>query len=106
MRCASFVISFCLLTFSPEYSESFAILSHEAVIDASWDKAILPTLRKRFPNQSDSDYMKAKAYAYGGAILPDIGFFPFGSILYTNLVHYVRSGDFVEELLNEAQDLD
>src|SRR5436190_16117894 len=106
MRLPSFIIlNFFLLITIPEFSESFAILSHEAVVDACWDKAILPTLRKRFPNETDSGYAKAKAYSYGGAIMPDIGFFPFGSIFFSNLVHYVRSGDFTEELLNDSQDL-
>ncbi|MCY7410340.1 MAG: zinc dependent phospholipase C family protein [Chitinophagales bacterium] len=89
----------------PKFSEGFAILTHEAVIDANWDKAILPALKKKFPNNSDSDYIKAKAYTYGGAIMPDMGFFPFAPILFTNLVHYVRSGDFTQSLLDDANDL-
>src|SRR6185503_14929151 len=100
-----YTLLFCLFLTCPKFSESFAILTHEAVVDVSWEKSILPVLRKRFPNGSDSDYIKAKAYTYGGAIMPDIGFFPFGSILFTNLVHYVRSGDFTQALIEESQNL-
>ncbi|HYV91830.1 MAG TPA: zinc dependent phospholipase C family protein [Chitinophagales bacterium] len=98
------LLLFALIIY-PKSSSGFAILTHEAVIDVSWEKSILPVLRKRFPNSSDSDYIKAKAYTYGGAIMPDMGFFPFGSIFFTNLVHYVRSGDFTQSLLDESQDL-
>ena len=83
----------------------FAVLSHEAIIDASWDKAITSLLLKKFPNTKPEELIKAHAFAYGGAITPDMGYFPFGSTLFTNLLHYVRSGDFVSNLLSEAKDV-
>jgi len=101
-----FGIFLCLvLLFHPKCSEGFSVLSHEAVIDACWERSILPVLRKRFPDCSDEDLRLAKAYAYGGAIMPDMGYFPFGSIFFTDLVHYCCSGDFTEALLSEAQDV-
>ena len=48
---------------------------------------------------------EAHAYAYGGAVIQDLGYYPFGSTEFSNLVHYVRSGDFVRELLLESQDV-
>jgi hypothetical protein len=47
----------------------------------------------------------ARAYAYGGSLIQDFGYYPFGSPLFSNLVHYVRSGDFVESLVRDSQDL-
>lgn len=81
---------------------AYSVLTHEAIIDAVWDKYLAPLLRSRY-TLSDSALKKAHAYAYGGAISPDMGYFPFGSKLFTNLVHYVRSGDYVMALLDEAQ---
>ena len=101
-----FGIFLCLLLLlHPKCSKGFAVLSHEAVIDQCWEPSILPILRNRFPDCSDEDLRLAKAYAYGGAIMPDMGYFPFGSIFFTDLVHYCCSGDFTEALLSEAQDV-
>jgi hypothetical protein len=46
----------------------------------------------------------SRGYAYGGAVIQDLGYYPFGSVEFSNLVHYVRSGDFVRELLLQSQD--
>jgi len=100
-----FSVSLFIIFFSPEIAGAFSILTHEAVIDACWEKSMLPVLRKRFPNASDSDLLKAKGYAYGGCIMPDMGYFPFGSKLFTDIVHYCCNGDFTEALLSEAQNL-
>ncbi len=85
--------------------KAYSVLSHEAIVDASWEKALQPLLKNKFPGVTDSALKVAHSYAYGGAIAPDMGYFPFGSHLFTNLVHYVRSGDFVIALINEAQDV-
>src|SRR5437764_1596722 len=79
----------------------YSVLSHEAIIDSTWDQSIKPILLKRFPDATDEDLKKAHAYSYGGAIIQDLGYYPFGSHLFSDLVHYVRSGDFVENLLVE-----
>jgi hypothetical protein len=83
----------------------YSVLTHEAIIDAAWDKSIRPFLLSRFPLTSDSVLNKARAYAYGGALAPDMGYYPRGSKFFTNLVHYVRSGDFVQALLDSAGDV-
>ena len=90
---------------SPLSSKAYSVLSHEAIVDASWEKSLQPLLKLKFPGTTDSALKVAHSYAYGGAIAPDMGYFPFGSHLFTNLVHYVRSGDFVEALLDEAKDV-
>lgn len=86
-------------------SKAYSVLTHEAIVDASWEKSMLPLLKNKYPGATDSALKVAHSYAYGGAIAPDMGYFPFGSHLFTNLVHYVRSGDFVMALLDEAQDV-
>src|SRR3954454_7039134 len=90
----------------PSKSFAYSVLTHEALIDANWDKAIVPLLKDKFPGVTQDQLTEAQAYAYGGAVAPDMGYYPFGSKLFTNLVHYVRSGDFVESLLLEAQTVD
>src|ERR1700733_16182784 len=80
---------------------AYSVLTHEAIVDATWDKTIQPLLLKKYPGSTEDQLKEAHAYAYGGAVAPDMGYYPFGSKLFTNLVHYVRSGDFVNNLLDE-----
>jgi Zinc dependent phospholipase C len=91
----------CLGQITPGYS----VLTHEAIIDSSWDNSIKPLLLKRYPQATAEQLREAHAYAYGGAIIQDMGYYPFGSRFFTDLAHYVRSGDFLEALIQEAQDL-
>ena len=83
----------------------YSVLTHEAIIDSAWDRNLKPLLLARFPNSSADDLIQAHAYAYGGCILQDMGYYPFGSKFFSDLVHYVRSGDFVVNLVRESQDL-
>lgn len=99
------LMGFFLLALAPKISVAYSILTHEAVIDSAWDKGIAPLLAKRFPGSTPEQMMKARAFAYGGAIMPDMGYFPFGSRFFTHLVHYTRSGTFVKNLVEEARDL-
>jgi len=85
---------------------ALSVLTHEAIVDSAWDKGIQPLLVKRFPQATADDLLKARAYAYGGCIIQDMGYYPFGSKLFTDLVHYVRSGDFVVNLIKDSDDLD
>lgn len=86
-------------------AEAFSVLTHEAIIDTAWDANIKPLLQQRFPGATPDDLTKAHSYAYGGCILQDMGYYPFGSKFFSDLVHYVRSGDFVVNLIRESQDL-
>lgn len=74
--------------------------------DSTWDSAIKPLLLKRFPGATADDLTTAHTYAYGGCIIQDLGYYPFGSKFYSDLTHYVRSGDFIVNLIRESQDLD
>ncbi len=84
---------------------SYSVLSHEAIIDSAWDTSIKRLLLKRFPDATPQQLVEAHAYAYGGSIIQDMGYYPFGSKLFTDLLHYVRSGDFILNLIRDSQDL-
>jgi Zinc dependent phospholipase C len=84
---------------------SYSVLTHEAIIDSTWNSAIRPLLLKRFPDATADALAQAHAYAYGGCIIQDLGYYPFGGKFFSDLTHYVRSGDFVVNLINGSQDL-
>jgi hypothetical protein len=86
-------------------SSAYSVLTHEEVVDLLWTDEIRPLLLKRYPGLSEDQLKDAHAYAYGGAVIQDLGYYPFGSKEFSDLVHYVRSGDFVRELLLESQDV-
>jgi Zinc dependent phospholipase C len=86
-------------------SSAYSVLTHEEIVDLLWADEIRPLLLKRYPGLSEDQIKEAHAYAYGGAVIQDLGYYPFGSTEFSNLVHYVRSGDFVRELLLESQDV-
>jgi hypothetical protein len=85
---------------------AYSVLTHEEIVDLLWTDAIRPLLLKRYPGLSEDQIREAHAYAYGGAVIQDLGYYPFGSREFSHLVHYVRSGDFVRELLLESNDVD
>src|SRR5882724_4071513 len=94
-----------ILMATPRPSHAYSVLTHEAIIDSAWKDVIQPALLKRFPAATPDDLKKAHAFAYGGAIIQDMGYYPFGSKLFSDLVHYVRSGTFVETLLRDSSNL-
>jgi hypothetical protein len=85
--------------------EAYSVLTHEAIIDASWEQQLKPLLLARFPGSTDDQLRDAHAHAYGGAIIQDMGYYPFGSKFFSDLTHYVRSGDFIVALIQDSQDL-
>jgi hypothetical protein len=98
---AAIVLVFSVAYLTPAYS----VLTHEAIIDSVWDDSIKPILLQKYPGASSEQLREARAHAYGGSIIQDMGYYPFGSKFYTDLVHYVRSGDFIEVLIAESQDI-
>src|SRR5215467_5055237 len=86
-------------------SRGYSVLTHEAIIDAAWKDDIEPLLLSRFPCATPKELVEAHAYAYGGAIIQDLGYYPFGSRFFSDLTHYVRTGDFVLALIEESHDL-
>jgi Zinc dependent phospholipase C len=82
---------------------AYSVLTHQAIVDSTWDSHIAPRLQHNYPGGSPDEMNAARSYAYGGAILQDMGYYPLGSTLFTNLTHYVRAGDFVRNLLAQAR---
>jgi hypothetical protein len=95
-----------LLVVPPQPARAYSVLSHEQIVDLAWKSHIVPLLQRRYPGITRDQVREAHAYAYGGAIIQDIGYYPFGSKLLSDMLHYVRSGDFVSSLIREAQNPD
>jgi hypothetical protein len=96
----------CVLLLSSGRAFAYSVLTHEEIIDLAWTSEIRPLLIERFPGISEDQIKESHAYAYGGSVIQDLGYYPFGNKDFSNLAHYVRTGDFVQELLIESQDPD
>lgn len=99
------MIGLGLLLVLAQLCSAYSVLTHEEVVDLLWKDNIQPLLAKRFPDATADDFKKAHAFAYGGSLVQDMGYYPFGNKYFSDLTHYVRSGDFVVNLLNESSDL-
>ena len=91
--------------FFARQARAYSVLTHEAIIDSLWLDGIRPVLLQRFPESTEEQLKEAHAYVYGGSIIQDLGYYPFGSHYFSDLVHYVRTGDFLQALLDESTDL-
>jgi hypothetical protein len=100
----SLVLGLVLIS-NTQLSFGYSVLTHEAIIDSVWGESLKPLILKRFPNTTEEQLREAYAHAYGGALIQDMGYYPLGNRLFTDLTHYVRSGDFIKALLAEAQDI-
>jgi hypothetical protein len=98
------VAVFLVMLLCTSGSFAYSVLTHEQIVDLVWTDELRPLLLKRFPALTEDQLKEAHGYAYGGAVIQDLGYYPFGSVEFSNLVHYVRSGDFVRELLLQSQD--
>ena len=83
---------------------AYSLLTHEQLIDLTWQSSIVPLLRSRYPNITPEQLEQARSYAYAGCVIQDIGYYPFGDPFFSDLTHYVRSGDFVVHLFRDAKD--
>ena len=99
-------LALTLVLGSARPASAYSVLAHEATIDVTWDATLRPLLLRRYPRSTEDDLIRARSYAYGGAVIQDLGYYPFGNKFFSNLLHYVRSGDFVETLLRDAQTVD
>jgi hypothetical protein len=95
--------SVALLIANP--SSAYSVLSHEAIVDALWDVKLKSVLLARFPSATPEQLKDAHAYAYGGAIIQDIGFYPHGNGYFSDLTHYACAGDFIAALISESKTL-
>jgi len=106
MKIARFSIFAILVLLLPGFgrqAQAYSLLTHEQLIDLTWQDAIVPLLLSRYPNLTPADLDRARAYAYGGCVIQDIGYYPLGDRSFSNLTHYVRSGDFVMNLFRNAR---
>ncbi len=105
MRAVAFAVV-ATLVLAPRPVRAYSVLAHEANVDALWDRGIEPLLLQRFPRTTRQQLTEARAFAYGGSVIQDIGYYPFGSHFFSNVMHYVRSGDFVQTLVADARTVD
>ncbi len=84
----------------------YSVIAHQAIIDAEWESLLKPLLLERYPSATAEQLRRAEAYAYGGSVIQDLGYYPFGKAFFSHLTHYVRSGDFLQALFEESRDLD
>ncbi len=96
-----------LLVLPPgQFCFGYSVLTHQQMIDLAWGKSIKPLLLERYPHTTAAQLRDAQAYAYGGCEIQDAGYYPFGNLLFSNLLHYIRTGDFVASLIRNARDVD
>ena len=93
----------CLVGALPQYCFGYSVLTHEQLVDLTWKNSIRPLLLNRFPGTTEAGLLEAHAYAYGGCAIQDAGYYPFGKAFFSDLTHYVRSGDFVASLFRNAK---
>ena len=95
----------CLVVVSAQMCGAYSVLTHEQIVDLLWNDDLQPLLKSRFPNITNDDLKRAHAFAYGGSLVQDMGYYPFGNKYFSDLTHYVRTGDFIVNLLDESSDL-
>ena len=94
----------CIIVFSLP-GGAYSVLTHEQIVDLAWEDHLRPMLLERFPHSTAEDVRHAHAFAYGGSLVQDMGYYPFGKKYFSDLLHYVRTGDFVSALLSESNDI-
>jgi hypothetical protein len=104
IRLLAIMAVFALLPARP--ADAYSLLTHEQLIDLTWQSSIVPLLLSRYPTLTPAEIEHARAYAYGGCVIQDIGYYPFGDKFFSDLTHYVRSGDFVVNLFRNAGNAD
>jgi hypothetical protein len=97
------LLSFALIPILVQVSGAYSVLTHEQIIDLQWKERIRPMIEARYPGLTPEQIRQAHAYAYGGSLIQDMGYYPFGNKYFSNLTHYVRSGDFVSCMIQEAE---
>ena len=105
MRAPRLIPLIACLTVCSLPSHSYSVLTHEQIVDMAWQDQIQPMLLKRFPQATPDDLRRAHAFAYGGSLVHDMGYYPFGNKYLSDLLHYVRTGDFITALVEESTDV-
>lgn len=100
------VLALALFLGEGRLCRGYSLLTHEEIVDILWKDQIQDLLLWRYPTASPAQLSEAHAYAYGGCLIQDIGYYPFGNKFFSDLTHYVRTGDFVANLIRESTNLD
>jgi len=103
VHCSRALLGVAMILVLPLTSGAYSVLTHEQIVDLLWEARLQPMIQARFPGLTDKQLREAHAYAYGGSLVQDMGYYPFGSIYFSNLTHYVRTGDFVAALIRESR---
>ncbi len=98
-----FLVALLLFGLFPQPTDAYSFLTHEDLVDVAWHGSIRPALLARFPNATAAQLREARSYAYGGTTIQDLGYYPFGHQFFSNLTHYVRSGEFVNNLIRDSR---
>ena len=104
-KIAATALLFAVTFLSTPKAASYSVLTHEQVIDLLWKDEIVPLIKKRYPQVTVEDLRQAHAFAYGGSLVQDMGYYPFGNKFFSDLLHYVRTGDFVMTLIKDEVDV-
>jgi hypothetical protein len=94
-----------MVLFAVPPARAYSVLAHEAIVDTAWDRSLRPLLIRRFPRTTPEALLEARSYAYGGSVIQDLGYYPFGNKFFSNLLHYTRSGDFIAAMIRDAGDV-
>jgi hypothetical protein len=100
------LVIICIALLSAHVAQAYSVLSHEALVDALWDVEFKRVLLQRFPGATPAELKEAHSYAYGGAVIQDMGFYPHNNGYFSDLTHYVRSADFILRLMDDSRTLD
>jgi hypothetical protein len=95
-----------ILLMVPQPTHAYSVLTHEQLIDLTWSDSIQPLLLRRYPNLTPAQLREARAYAYGGCVIQDLGYYPLSKPIFSDLLHYVRTGDFIRALFRDAKSPD
>ena len=76
MRQSTAALLLLVLLVVPRSAAAYSVLTHEAMIDAAWADHLEPLLKRRFPRSSAIELRTARAYAYGGSLIQDLGVLP------------------------------
>src|SRR5215467_11546798 len=104
-HCVAAIVMVAVMCVPTSSIYAYSVLSHQAVIDSAWEDAIKPLLLAKYPAATREQLHDAHAYVYGGAIIQDLGYYPYGKPFFSDLTHYVRSADFILAMLRDAQDV-
>src|SRR5947209_10102830 len=99
------IVLMLLICTVSQTSPAYSVLTHEQIVDLLWGDQIAPLLLRKYPGTSAEELRIAHAYAYGGCLIQDMGYYPFGNRFFSDLVHYVRSGDFVAALIADSRNV-